>query len=333
MSILEAPYSGVIKLGEFELPCYVLNDGTRVLSQREVVKLISGGRDSGDLNRYLSAKNMQPFLPDKFRQNDNSLIFKVGQSKAGMPLNRSLNEGNVLIFKVGQSQVNCWRASDIVDICNAYLKARLAGALHPQQAKMAEQCEIFVSACAKTGIDAIIDEATGYQYYRNAEALQEKFKAYLQDEYREWTLSFPRQFFMQLYRLEHKNPPTRLAKYPLRFGKYVMQFVYDTLDPDIADYLRKNNPNPGGHKHHHQLFNDLGYKDLMGHLMSVIGIMKASADMDRFRENLAMAFPNARTQRRARLESAKVENAHQSRIDATEQLLFDILPTIDAVNS
>lgn len=28
MSILEAPYSGVIKLGEFELPCYVLNDGT-----------------------------------------------------------------------------------------------------------------------------------------------------------------------------------------------------------------------------------------------------------------------------------------------------------------
>lgn len=59
MSILEAPYSGVIKLGEFELPCYVLNDGTRVLSQCEVVKLISGGRESGDLNRYLSAKNMQ----------------------------------------------------------------------------------------------------------------------------------------------------------------------------------------------------------------------------------------------------------------------------------
>lgn len=331
MSILEAPYSGIIKLGEFELPCYVLNDGTRVLSQREVVKLISGGRESGGLGQYLSAKSIQPYLPEKFQQKDNSLIINAVKNKAEMPQNGPINERNVLIFKVGSNQVNGVLASDIVDICNAYLKARLAGALHPQQAKMAEQCEMFISACAKTGIDAIIDEATGYQYYRNAEALQEKFKAYLQDEYREWTLSFPRQFFMQLYRLEHKNPPTKLAKYPLRFGKYVMQFVYDTLDPDIADYLRENNPNPGGHRHHHQLFNDLGYKDLMGHLMSVIGIMKASVDMDCFRENLATAFPNTRTQRRARLESAKAEKEQYNYVEAKEQLLFDILPTIDAV--
>lgn len=331
MGTLEAPYSGVIKLGEFELPCYVLNDGTRVLSQREVVKLISGGRESGDLGAYLSAKSIQPFLPEKFRQKDNSLIIRAGECDVKKSQIKPINESNVLIFKVGSNQVNGVLASDIVNICNAYLKARLAGALHPQQAKMAEQCEMFISACAKTGIDAIIDEATGYQYYRNAEALQEKFKAYLQDEYREWTLSFPRQFFMQLYRLEHKNPPTKLAKYPIRFGKYVMQFVYDTLDPDIADYLRENNPNPGGHKHHHQLFNDLGYKDLVGHLMSVIGIMKASTNMDRFRENLATAFPNTRTQRRARLESAKAKNVHEHFADATDQFLFDVLPTIDAV--
>lgn len=331
MSILEAPYSGVIKLGEFELPCYVLNDGTRVLSQREVVKLISGGRESGDLGAYLSAKSIQPFLPDKFKTKGNSLIISAGECLPKTGQNRPINEGNVLIFRVGSNQVNGVLASDIVDICNAYLKARLAGALHPQQAKMAEQCEIFISACAKTGIDAIIDEATGYQHYRNAEALQEKFKAYLQDEYREWTLSFPRQFFMQLYRLEHKNPPTRLVNYPLRFGKYVMQFVYDTLDPDIADFLRQNNPNPGGHKHHHQLFNDLGYKDLMGHLMSVIGIMKASTNMDRFRENLATAFPNTRTQRRARLESAKAIRIEHKNPEVREQLLFDILPTIDAI--
>lgn len=66
MGILEAPYSGIIKLGEFELPCYVLNDGTRVLSQREVVKLISGGRESGGLGQYLSAKSIQPFCRKNF---------------------------------------------------------------------------------------------------------------------------------------------------------------------------------------------------------------------------------------------------------------------------
>ena len=106
------------------------------------------------------------------------------------------------------------------------------------------------------------------------------------------------------------------------------KIVYDTLDSDIADYLRENNPNPGGHKHHHQLFNDLGYKDLMGPLMSVIGIMRVSADMDRLKENLATAL-NTRTQRRARLEAAKSERIDKNIPAAREQLLFDILPTID----
>ena len=138
MSILEAPYSGVIKLREFELPCYVLNDGTRVLSQREAVKLISGGRESGDLGTYLSAKSIQPFLPEKFQQKDNSLIISAGECDSKNAHISPITERNVLIFKTGSSQVNGALASDIVDICNAYLKARLAGALHPQQAKMAD---------------------------------------------------------------------------------------------------------------------------------------------------------------------------------------------------
>jgi type II secretory pathway component PulJ len=79
-----------------------------------------------------------------------------------------------------------------------------------------------------------------------------------------------------------------------------MQFVYDTLDPEIADYLRENNPNPKGTKHHHQKFNEVGYKLLTDHLLSVMGIIKASPNMDRFKESLAFAFPHKRTQQRAR---------------------------------
>jgi hypothetical protein len=279
---LEALYPGVIKLGDFELPCYVLNNEERVLSQREAVKLITGGRESGNLKAYLDARALQPFLPAKYQQGS---LYKP------------------LVFRVGTTHAHCIKGSDLVDICNAYLKARQAGVLHASAAKIAEQCELFVSACAKTGIDAIIDEATGYQYFRRAESLQEKFKAYLQEEYREWTQTFPLQFFLQLYKLEGKVPSQPIQPYPYRFGKYVMQFVYDTLDPEIADYLRENNPNPGGAKHHHQLFNDFGYKSLQDHLMAILGIMKASVNMDRFKENIATAFPNARTQRRARIIS------------------------------
>lgn len=305
---LEAIHTGVIKLGEFELPCYVLNNEMRVLSQREVVKLISGGRESGNLGGYLKARALQPYLPSSLQHE---------------------TERNHLVFKAGAITAHGIKASDVVDICNAYLKARAAGALQVNQMKIAEQSELFVSACAKTGIDAIVDEATGYQYFRKAKDLQEKFKAYLQEEYREWTLTFPRQFFMQLYKLEGKTPPIAYQPYPKRFGKYVMNYVYDTLDNDIADYLRKNNPNPGGATHHHQLFNSFGYTTLQEHLMAVLGIMKASINLTKFKENIAIAFPNLRTQRAVRLNTKKSIEKREIEKVARQQSLFDYYPTVN----
>lgn len=310
---LEAIHTGIIKLGEFELPCYVLNNEMRVLSQREVVKLITGGRESGNLNRYLNARAVQEYLPTKFK------AIEVDKDR------------NTLIFKAGTTFAHGILASDLVDICNAYLQARAAGALLPQQAKLAEQAEMFISACAKTGIDAIVDEATGYQHFRRANELQEKFNRYLQEEYREWTLTFPRQFFMQLYKLEGMTPPVKVRAYPIRFGKYVMNFIYDTLDPDIADRLRETNPNPGGKRHHHQLFNDFGYNNLQQHVMAVIGIMKASINMERFKENIAVAFPNARTRRAIRLQSQKTfDMSKTGKHDASNQLaMFDYVETFN----
>lgn len=329
MEKLESIYTGVIKLDSVEIPCYVLNDEKRVLSQREVVKLITGGRDSGDLGKYLSAKSIQPFLPEKFQIRDNGLEISLGTQLDKTVQKQALNNSNVLIFSAGTRSVNGILASDVVDICNSYLKARLAGALQVNQSKIAEQCEIFISACAKTGIDAVIDEATGYQYYRQANSLQEKFSAFLQEEYREWTLTFPRQFFMQLYKLEGIKPPVPLAKFPKRFGKYVMQFVYDTLDPDIADYLRKNNQDPGGKKHHHQLFSDFGYNSLSQHILSILGIMKASPNMERFKENIAIAYPNARTITRNRQSSNKISQANREDLTYKQLDLFEYLPSIN----
>ena len=304
-------HKGVIKLGEFELPCYVVvnddNKAERYVSQSDVVKLISGGRESGNLQRYLSSAALQQTLPPDIVNN---------------------YDANLLIINTGLNSVNGVKGSTVIDICNAYLKARQLGLLRPNQVKLAEQSEIFISAAAKTGIDAVIDEATGYQYFRKANDLQAKLDAYIQEGYREWTKAFPREFFMNLYRLEGITPPMVDSPYPKRFGKHVMQFIYDTLDPDIADYLRKNNPNPGGAKHHHQKFNDFGHKALLDHLFSVLGIAKASMNMQRFKENLAFAFPNHRTQRRSRLNQNKLQKQKENTPD---QLEFELLPNHNSV--
>jgi len=50
---------------------------------------------------------------------------------------------------------------------------------------------VFATACAKVGLDALVDEATGNQYERAEDALQVKLRAYLAEEMRKWEKTSP----------------------------------------------------------------------------------------------------------------------------------------------
>lgn len=55
-------------------------------------------------------------------------------------------------------------------MCEVYLSARRADDLVSSQEKLAYQAEVLLSALAQVGIDALVDEATGYQYDRKHDA-------------------------------------------------------------------------------------------------------------------------------------------------------------------
>ena len=79
-----------------------------------------------------------------------------------------------------------------IDICRAFVTALEHGLrpgaapLSPRRMQMALKASMFVAACAKVGLEALIDEATGYQIDRAQDALQVKLRAYLSDEMRKW---------------------------------------------------------------------------------------------------------------------------------------------------
>jgi len=72
-----ALYSGVLPIGEVELDCAVLEDGTRVLSERAVHRAFGSKRGGSHWKRmkenegganlpsFLSAKNLEPFISDE----------------------------------------------------------------------------------------------------------------------------------------------------------------------------------------------------------------------------------------------------------------------------
>lgn len=261
-----ALFPGKLKIANVEISCYVLDNGKRVMAQREIVRLFTG-HIKGNLSRYLEAQYLQPYLPNKSII-DQAIHFKI----PGVP---NLASG--------------YEATLLLDICDAYLAAREDDVLDtPAQMNFAKQAEIITRACAKVGIIALIDEATGYQQFRKKQELQLKLQAFIAEDMQEWARMFQDEFWFELARLEGIHYSARSR--PLRWGKYVMAFVYDAIDDDIGKELRKKNPDPHFKQNHHQWLKEFGRQKVHDQIERVITIMKLCDNMDEFRSKFARVF-------------------------------------------
>jgi hypothetical protein len=268
----QIPYSlfqGKLSIGKLDLECHVLNDHRRVFTQREMVRIISGGRESGNLQQYLQA---------------NPLIEKGFHAGSSFP------------FRIpGQPTIATgWEASGLIEICDKYLEAKEQKLLKPSQYHLAVQAGIVMRACAKVGIVALIDEATGFQEFRKKRDLQIKLQAFIAEDMQDWVRLFPTQFWVELARLEgiKYSPRSR----PLRWGKYVMAFVYDAIDGDVGKKLREINPEPHKGKNHHQWLKEFGRDQVHDQITKVVTIMQLCADMADFNHKFQKLFKKTEPQ-------------------------------------
>ena len=87
------------------------------------------------------------------------------------------------------------------EICNLWLRARKGGKLSPRDLAIADRAEAVISALAHVGIVALVDEATGYQETRDRYELQKILAKYIAKELLPWTLTFPHEFYQEMFRL------------------------------------------------------------------------------------------------------------------------------------
>jgi hypothetical protein len=256
-------FRGPLEIGDMQFESHVLSDLRRVLTQGQVVRALTGGADTSNLRRYLERVST---------------------------FEESMIAGRAVQFRIpGTPTVATgYEAEMLVEICDLYLAARIAGQLKPAQKKIAATAEVIVRACAKVGIIALVDEATGFQKVRAKQALQLKLQAFIADEMGEWSRMFPTEFWVQLARLEGiKYSPTSR---PMRWGKYVMAFVYDAVDADVGKELRRKNPNPQHGQNHHQWLEKLGRDRVNDQIQQVIAVMRLCEDMPDFKRKFARVF-------------------------------------------
>lgn len=279
-SILKATHGDPtrpLRIGDFEIPCYVLSDGTRVLSQGGMIATLGmarggAGNGRGDrLGSFAVGKGISPFISQELMAVINSPIeFKPphgGTAAMGYP------------------------ATILADICDAVLAARAAGALQQQQSHIADRCEILVRGFARVGIIALVDEATGYQKDRARDALSKILEAFVAKELQPWVKTFPTDFYEHMFRLRSLPYPNETVKKPQYFGHLTNDIIYRRLAPGVLAELKRaaeKSEADGARKGtlHQRLTPDTGHPKLRELLASVTTIMKLSKDWHDFKEKL-----------------------------------------------
>lgn len=275
-----AEYTGTITVGNKELPCAVLYPDTetpiRVFWQREIVGLLTGNKKGG-FERYLQPKNLQKYLPEKFKEKS--------LSETVMPMKIKGRAGIAQAFE----------ATDLIDICKMYMQADKAGVLTYPQKLIAEQAEIIVFAFAKTGVVAIIDEATSYQYVRDRFALNRLLEKYLDDEAKPWAKKFKDEFYKQIFRLNNwEFNPSGFHKRPSVVGKWTNELIYARFPKPVLIKLEDLNPltNKGYRKwrKHQFLTEDVGNVELQEYISNCIFLMKSASNWKKFKQLFARAM-------------------------------------------
>jgi hypothetical protein len=267
-----ARWRGLLNIVGIDVPCYVLDNGVKIIGRTSATELLTGIKGGGALEKYLAVKSLEPFI-NKDLVLERLVPFRLleveGLEKAvkGLPAD--------LMIEICQGFVAALQAS---------FDPNTAHKLTGRQQEMAIKASMFLSACAKVGLEALIDEATGYQYERAEDALQVKLRAFIAEELRAWEKTFPDELWMEFGRLTGWKGT--LHSRPKWWGKLVIEMIYNTLDPDVADYIRTHKP-PVGVRWHQQLTDNVGARQLVSRCYEVIGMAKPCRDMRELRDKVA----------------------------------------------
>jgi len=269
-----------LRIGDIEIECYVLEDGTSVLTQATFLEALGRHRKANvrregeeQVPAILQGKALKPFITAEVLEKSRPISFRLPTGGRASGYNAEL----------------------LADVCEIYLQADDAGALPANQKHVARQAQVLVRGFARVGIVALVHEATGYQEVRAKDALARILEAFVDKELEPWIRTFPDDFYRELFRLRGVEFPRDTVHKPKYFGHLTNDIVYKRLAPGVLEELKRVTPKSDSGRPKSKLFQHLttnvGYPKLREHLGSVVTLMKLSSDYKDFHRKLDRIHP------------------------------------------
>ena len=283
--ILKAEYGSQntpLEIGNIEIPCYVLEDGTALLSGRGMQNAIGFSKNSSGmaLKRLLVHNKVSPFVSKELNEKFNNPIEFIRPTSSG-----------------SQPVTFGFEATILIDICYVLIDARNAGVLLTQKQELyLKQAEITVRAFSKVGIVAVIYNVTGYQDKLVQGALNDILNKLLLDEAKAYKVTYPLELYREWFRLNNWEWKRENAqKRPVIIGKWTNDLIYARMAPGLLKQLEIKNPKSikgyRKHKHFDFLTDEVGEPKLREFFGGLIALSKASTKWRKYMELVNRAYP------------------------------------------
>ena len=284
----KATHQGQMTVGSLNLDCYVLEDGRRLFHKRGMARAL--GMKSGGGNVFLRALQRKG-LGSEVGEN---LLTKIENPIVFKPLTQDLAHG--------------YDAEVLVEVCRAVIRAEENKKLTSSQEPLAAQARILLSAFAKVGVAALIDEATGFQEIRSPDALRILVQQYIETEMQEWEKQFPNEYYDELNRIYGSKRLTTtgsgavIQNRPQHFAKFTRSYIYFPLENGaVLEELDRINPKIDAKgtrraRFHQHLSQGYGIEKLKRQVQEILTLIKVSDTVSQFKRLFAKRFPDVGTQ-------------------------------------
>lgn len=264
---------GQVNLAGLVVRCAVLDNEVRVISGTEFMKAMGIYRSGALSTRrseadevhfplHLAFKNLRPFILE-----DTQLVEALRNPIRYREMGRAIGEGIP--------------GTVLRRILSVWVRAKSAGVLGPSQERVADKAQGLLNALADTAIDALIDEATGYQKRRAHDALQKILAAYVRPEFRTYNSKFPISFYEQIHRVMGWPFDASSSARTAYIGHLTNRLIYEQLPPGVLDDLKRKNPvdpvtKRRKRKHYYWLTEDVGNPHVDKQIAAVVTLLRAT---------------------------------------------------------
>ena len=293
----QASHDGPLKLGDTVLVAAVLPNGRRLLSQGTFLQAIgrartaksgTGGLTGDGLPSFLQADQLKSFISEDIRLATTPILFRLksGQRTVGY-------DANLLHMVCGVYQKLHRSLTDRMHGDDERDAARAKG-IYGQYKHIIAACDALMNAFGQRGIEALVDDATGYRADQTKEDVLRVIAKYMSPRLVTLTKRFPPEFFQEIYRLHGWEYKPGSIHHPQYTGKLITKYVYEPLPPGVLEEMKERLPKNENGNRRSQLWRtlsiDTGIPHLDRQIADVLLMMRLSDSKDEFDQKFERIF-------------------------------------------